>query len=194
MEYKLIYPYLVNTKRPFILKYLIGILILFSSMTTAIIFDFNKNSDLKNWNIVDDVVMGGKSSGTFTLNNKGQGVFEGAISLENNGGFSSLRYRLGKTPIQEATAIVLKLKGDGKAYQFRIKSNAMNAYSYVSVFQTSGDWQEIHIQLKDMYPAFRGRKLNQPNFEKESIEEIAFLFGNKKQERFKLLLDKIELQ
>jgi hypothetical protein len=43
-----------------------------------------------------------------------------------------------------------------------------------------------------MYPSFRGRKLNQPNFSKDSIEEI-LLIGNKKKEEFKLLIDKIEL-
>jgi len=43
-----------------------------------------------------------------------------------------------------------------------------------------------------MYPSFRGRKLDQPNFSKDCIEEIAFLFGNKSQEKFKLIIDKIE--
>ena len=33
-----------------------------------------------------------------------------------------------------------------------------------------------------MYPSFRGRKLDKPNFPKEYIEEIGFLIGNKKNE------------
>ena len=44
-----------------------------------------------------------------------------------------------------------------------------------------------------MYPSFRGRKLNKENFNKTSIEEIGFLIGNKKQEKFNLEIDKIEL-
>jgi hypothetical protein len=35
--------------------------------------------------VVDDAVMGGMSSGTFKLDPDGQGVFEGTVSLENNG-------------------------------------------------------------------------------------------------------------
>ena len=138
--------------------------------------------------------MGGKSSGTFKLSAEGHGVFEGAISLENNGGFSSVRYRFEKILIREYTKIILKIRGDGKKYQFRIKPNSDDYYSYISPFSTTGEWQEIQILLKDMYPSFRGRKLDQPNFSNDYIEEITFLIGNNSQEEFKLLIDKIVLK
>ncbi|PQJ82475.1 CIA30 family protein [Polaribacter glomeratus] len=163
-------------------------------MSSKIIFDFNKKSNLQNWVIVDDVVMGGESSGSFKLNEDGFGVFQGRISLDNNGGFSSLRYRFQKIAIDDNTQIVIKLKGDGKNYQFRIKSNSGDYYSYILPFSTSGEWQEIKIPLKEMYPSFRGRRLDQPNFSDDAIEEVTFLIGNKKNENFKLLLDTIELK
>jgi NADH dehydrogenase [ubiquinone] 1 alpha subcomplex assembly factor 1 len=176
------------------LKHLIYILILFSSMDSQIIFDFNKTSNIKNWIVIDDVVMGGKSSGSFNLNSDGYGVFVGDISLENNGGFSSVRYRFEKILINKSTKISVRIKGDGKKYQFRIKSNSGDYYSYISPFSTTGEWQEIEIPLKDMYPSFRGRKLDQPNFSNDAIEEITFLIGNKNKEKFLLLIDKIELK
>jgi len=176
------------------MKYLIFILILFSLMSSKIIFDFNKKSNLRNWIIVDDIVMGGQSSGSLKLNADGFGVFKGSISLDNNGGFSSVRYRFQKIAIDNYTEIVIKLKGDGKKYQFRIKSNSRDYYSYITPFLTSGEWQEVKIPLKEMYPSFRGRRLNQPNFSNDYIEEITFLVGNKKNENFKLLLDKIEFK
>lgn len=169
-------------------------ILLFSSISPKVIFDFNKNSDVQDWIVVDDAVMGGESSSTFKLNDDGFGIFEGSISLDNNGGFSSVRYRFQKTMIKECTSIVIKLRGDGKNYQFRIKSNSGDYYSYIAPFSTSGEWQEIEIPLKDMYPSFRGRRLDQPNFSKDYIEEITFLIGNKKKEKFKLLIDKIELK
>ena len=173
---------------------LICVVTMFSSMYGQVIFDFNKNSKVEDWVIIDDVVMGGKSSGTFGLNAEGFGVFEGAISLENNGGFSSVRYRFPRVQIKESTKIFIRLKGDGKEYQFRIKSNSNDYYSYIAPFATTEDWQEIEIPLKDMYPSFRGRRLNQPNFSSDFIEEVAFLIGNKKKERFKLVLDNIVLK
>ena len=45
-----------------------------------------------------------------------------------------------------------------------------------------------------MYPAFRGRKLNIENYQGEKMQEIAFLIGNKKNENFRLEIDKIEIQ
>ena len=176
------------------MNYLICALIIFTSMTPNLIIDFSEKIDIENWIIVDDVVMGGKSSGSFKLSNDGHGLFEGSISLENNGGFSSVRYRFERKLIKESTKIILKLRGDGKQYQFRIKSNTGDYYSYISPFSTTGEWQEIEILLKDMYPSFRGRRLDQPNFSSEYIEEITFLIGNKSQEQFKLLIDQIELK
>jgi len=169
-------------------------LLILTSMNSHIIFDFNQKAIIKDWVIVDDGVMGGKSAGSFSLNEQGHGVFEGSVSLENNGGFSSLRYSSERILVQDFTTIALKIKGDGKNYQFRIKSNTGDYYSYITTFSTSGEWQEIQIDLKDMYPSFRGRKLDQANFEKEYIEQVAFLIGNKKEEKFKLLIDKIELK
>lgn len=163
-------------------------------MNSKIIYDFNKNSNIQNWIVVDDVVMGGESSGSFKLNADGFGVFQGSISLDNNGGFSFVRYKFQKIAIDEYSKIVIQLKGDGKKYQFRIKSNSDDDYSYIAPFLTSGEWQEIEISLKDTYPSFRGRRLNQPNFSKDEIAEVTFFIGNKRNENFKLLLDKIELK
>jgi NADH dehydrogenase [ubiquinone] 1 alpha subcomplex assembly factor 1 len=175
------------------MNYFFGIIILTLLTNRQVIFDFDKSADIQNWRIVDDAVMGGMSSSTFKLSPDGHGVFEGTVSLENNGGFSMVRYQFDKMKVSKDDKIVIKLKGDGKKYELRIKDNSSNYYSYISSFTTSGDWQEIEIPLKDMYPSFRGRKLDSPNFSKNYIEDIAFLIGNKKPEKFKLLIDKIEL-
>ena len=176
------------------MKYLILSLILVASMSINVVFDFNKDSDISDWIIIDDIVMGGKSSGRFSLNDDGFGVFEGTVSLENNGGFSSVHYGFETIELKEKTKAVFKIKGDGKDYQFRLKGNSDDYFSYVTSFSTTGEWEEIEIPLKDMYPSFRGQKLPMSNFSGDQIEEIAFLISNKKAENFKLLIDKIELK
>ena len=163
-------------------------------MDSHIIYDFNQKSDLENWVIIDDVVMGGKSSSSFGLNPHGHGVFKGTISLDNNGGFSSVRYKFERKSIEDYSIIDIRIKGDGKKYQLRVKCNSGDYYSYISTFTTNGNWQEIQIPLKNMYPSFRGRQLERANFSEDHIEEIAFLIGNKNEERFQLLIDKIELK
>lgn len=157
------------------------------------IFDFNSSADTKSWSTLNDDVMGGVSSSTFKINKDGHGLFEGNVSTANNGGFASVRYS-SNIVTQSSKYIKIRLKGDGKDYQFRIKENSSDFESYITTFSTSGNWETISIKLSDLYPSFRGRKLDKPNFEAASIEEISILIANKQNESFKLILDKIEIE
>jgi hypothetical protein len=155
------------------------------------IYEFNKDANIGSWNIMNDDVMGGVSTSTFKLNSEGHGVFEGKVSTAYNGGFASVRYRSSEN-VGKSKSIKIRLNGDGKDYQFRIKKNSNDLESYITSFSTSGSWQTVEINLKDLYPSFRGRKLSQPNFDGVKFEEISFLIANKKDESFKLVLDRIE--
>ena len=162
-------------------------------MSQNIIYDFNSQSDISNWLIVNDDVMGGISSCDIFLDNEGNGIFEGIVSTANNGGFSSIRLYLNKINTKNYTHIKIRLKGDNKKYQLRIKANRSDYHSYVYSFKTSNEWEIIKVPLKDMYPSFRGRKLAMNNFNNNFIEQISFLVGNKKNENFKLIIDSIIL-
>jgi len=63
-------------------------LIMATSLSSLVLFDFTENKDTGNWMVVNDGVMGGLSKGTLTAGENGNAVFKGTISLENNGGFS----------------------------------------------------------------------------------------------------------
>lgn len=158
------------------------------------LFDFNHDSDLSVWSVVDDVVMGGRSDGNFSINGGGNAVFEGIVSLENNGGFSSVRYRFDQKMVSDFSHATIRLKGDGKRYQFRVKSDKYDRHSYIYYFQTSKQWETVVIPLADMTPSFRGITLNMPNYPVKVLEEITFLIANKNQENFRLEIDKITLQ
>ena len=120
--------------------------------------------------------------------------YYGEISLENKGGFSSVNYQPVIFECNKTSTIQIRLKGDTKNYQLRIKANASDYYSYVTSFSTSGEWQTIEFSLKEMSPTYRGRKLDKPNFSNDHIEEIGILIGNKKEQEFKLMIDKIQLK
>ena len=158
------------------------------------IFDFTPDSDISDWRTVDDTVMGGVSDGNFKLSEEGHGVYSGSVSLDNNGGFSSLRYRMPSIRIEGSTKAVLRLKGDGKTYQFRTKTDDYDRHSYVRNFETSGEWEEVEIELKTMKPQWRGRRLDMADYPAEMLSEIAILIGNKKEEDFALELDWIKLK
>lgn len=163
-------------------------------MQSFLLFDFNDHADISSWQVVNDNVMGGRSLAIFVLNDKGHGVFEGIVSLENNGGFSSVRHRFDAITNKQYQNVAIRLKGDGKRYQFRIKSTLDQKHSYVAYFETSGAWQTVILPLQTLYPTFRGQKLDLPNFDGENLSEIAVLIGNKKAEAFHLEMDWIRLQ
>ena len=176
-------------------SYFIILLILIPNtlMSQNMIYNFDNNSDLDRWVIVNDDVMGGISSSSLEINFDGNGVFEGRISTAYNGGFSSLRFNSKKVFVKDNTHFKIRLKGDGKVYQFRIKSNIDDYYSHIISFKTSGDWETVTFPIKEMYASFRGRRLDIKNFNSDYFEQITFLFGNKKDENFKLLIDNIVL-
>lgn len=157
------------------------------------IVEFNLLDKLSGWYIVNDTVMGGRSESGFYLNQEGNVIFKGYVSLENNGGFSMAKHIFPNTNVEKYSKIVLKIKGDGKRYQFRVKSDTNELHSYVTHFLTTGDWQIIEIPLSELYPTFRGRKLDIPNYPAKELEEIAILIGNKKAESFELEIKWISL-
>lgn len=164
------------------------------SNSSIIIFDFTSGANLESWNTLNDGVMGGVSASTFKLDESGHGLFEGNVSTANNGGFASVRHQVAKVNLTDKKIIEIRLKGDGKAYQFRVKKRQSDAESYITTFTTSGSWETIEINLSDLYPSFRGRTLDRPNYDVSSMEELSFLIANKKNESFQLLIDSISLR
>ena len=162
-------------------------------MQSLTLFDFSKETPEK-WVVVNDGVMGGLSRSTLRINAEGHGVFSGKVTLENNGGFASLRLDCGKISLENAHSIVLKIKGDGKRYQFRIRASKKDYNAYIQYFDTSGEWEKIILPLSEFYPTFRGRKLKLPDFSGDTLEEVGILIGNKKEEEFELQINSILLE
>src|SRR5689334_21649557 len=86
-----------------------------------ILFDFQDSTNSSAWQIVNDDVMGGVSTSSFSLTN-GVALFQGKLSLENNGGFASVR----SVPVRESltglTAFVLRVRGDCRRYKFSVRT------------------------------------------------------------------------
>ncbi|NND88308.1 MAG: CIA30 family protein [Flavobacteriaceae bacterium] len=161
--------------------------------TNKVICDFPNNIGTNDWYMVNDGVMGGISEGKLERTDTGTLLYSGVIRTENNGGFSSIRHSMETLEVGDYTTIRLRLKGDGKDYQFRIRSSRSQRYAFVHNFKTTGDWQEVDLLLSEFYPSFRGRKLDKPNYNGQVMEEIVILIGNKKNESFTLELASIEL-
>ena len=170
------------------------ILSLFTKSNMKTIYTFSSQTNIREWLIVNDGVMGGISNSSLVLTNAGHGRFSGHVSMANNGGFASIQLSTTIKLAEEKKFIVLRIKGDGKRYEFRLKGNISQSESYVQQFDTSGEWENIKLEISKFYPQYRGRKLNIPNFNFKNIEELSFLIANKQEEDFELLIDWIGLE
>ena len=160
----------------------------------TVLFQFSRFADPNAWKIRDDVVMGGRSQGSFHIDAEGKGVFSGTVSLENDGGFSSVRHDFSPIDVSAYSTAVIRLKGDGRRYQFRVASNPQERHSYVYPFETDGEWQTVEIPLAAMYPQFHGRRLELPCYPVLTMSQVRFLIANGVAESFRLEIESIRLR
>ena len=153
------------------------------------IFDFQGRTNSTKWQVVNDDVMGGVSTSQFQLLTNGGAIFSGVVSLENNGGFASVR----STPVREnlngTDALVLRVRGDGRRYKFTVRTEAgFNALNYQAEFTTKrGEWEDHRLAFKDFMPTFRGRVLTDvPPLIPSKITSVGLLISDKKAGPFRL--------
>jgi hypothetical protein len=107
-------------------------------------FDFVEAGSLEGWGTVNDTVMGGVSSSS-TIWEAGQMVFAGDLSLDNNGGFTSVRgpidERLGAL-LADATQLTVQATGDGKVYLLQLRT--VDDQLYVQRFTTVADAEQTY--------------------------------------------------
>ncbi|OAV45811.1 hypothetical protein A3850_005570 [Lewinella sp. 4G2] len=147
------------------------------------------------WRIQDDVVMGGRSDSHFEMTDDGHGRFYGKVSLENNGGFCSVQRTNEDDPfvVKGKSVFSVQVKGDGKNYNFRVRTpNGRHAYAF-TFFAKPGQWETVMIPFAAMEGTYRGRDVDVPNYAGEDITEIQILIGNGRAESFELLLKDISV-
>ncbi|MBT5925334.1 MAG: hypothetical protein HOH33_01810 [Verrucomicrobia bacterium] len=162
----------------------------------TVITDFSGSEKIQmNWRITDDRVMGGRSQGQFGITEQGIMKFSGNLSLENNGGFSSIRSGEVNLDLSDSAGLALKVKGDGRTYQMRLGTEARYRswdVSFSAEFQTERNkWTEIRIPFSSFKAGFRGRSLENVAFDPSNIQRFGILLGDKKPGTFKLEIDSL---
>lgn len=160
----------------------------------TIIEAFDQQNHLS-WRIINDGVMGGISNSRMEVLPDKKGRFSGNVSLENNGGFASTRGTLKNAPTTTFSKVKIRLKGDGKKYSFRIRTDDLwDGVSYKLDFSTqAGAWEETFLPLADFIPTWRGRQLKDvPAIHPMKVKQIGFLISDKQAGAFELLIDWIQ--
>lgn len=174
---------------------LLSLIFLYSKAVAAEInmIDFTQPDEQQKWTATNDNVMGGISTGRF-INDGGIGQFRGGLSLENNGGFSSIN-RSVESVNSDVDSIELKFIGDGRTYQLRV-TTWKDGYrtNYKHSFETiKGEPLKKVFRLEDFQAVFRGRLLNNaPELKAQDIKQIGFLIADKQPLPFELNLIQIQ--
>ena len=144
-----------------------------------------KNIGMSNWNIVNDDVMGGISKSYLSVNEENNLIFNGYLSLENNGGFASSRLSFNREKLAGVKAFRLKIKGDGNTYKLRLNQFNRRA-SYSSNFKSSKNkWVEVDIKLDDFEPTWRGYSYsNYPQIDIEKVNSLGIQISDKQEGEF----------
>ncbi len=163
--------------------------------TTVLIEEFDPDKHL-HWEVINDDVMGGISYSNFRIQTDQTALFSGSVSLENNGGFASVRALLHEPVPGSFKKLVIRVKGDGKTYSFRIRTDQnFNGVAYAGGFSIKKEeWTEHEFSPSDFIPTFRGRTLsNVPALEDLQISQIGFLISGKQSGSFRLIIDWIKV-
>jgi len=155
-----------------------------------ILFDFTRSGACP-WLAINDVVMGGVSRSEIRIEN-GRAVFEGMVSQESGGGFASVRSLPSYWDLQAFSGIVLTIRGDGRRYKLRLKSDPdLDGICWETAFTTeAGEHRTIHFPFTDLVPVYRGTHVPEtPPFNPSHVATFGFLISDKQAGPFRLEIE-----
>lgn len=186
---------LFRRARALVMLGLLGSLgLVMATETEKMIASFTNAAAATNWQVVNDDVMGGVSRSRFVITN-GVGIFRGTVSLENNGGFASVRTLPTAPELAGCTAFVVRLRGDGQRYKFTVRAaDDFSGANYQLAFATErGAWQEVRLPFADFIPTYRGRVLTgTPPLTPGRVGSVGFLISDKQAGEFQLEVEWIK--
>jgi len=183
--------------------HVLSALMLICLVTTAqandnqvVLFDFSKPDAAKQWQTVNDGVMGGISDGRFKITEKKTMEFFGTLSLENNGGFASVRSRPTNVNLKAGESVAVRVRGDGRKYSLNLYvPRDSGRYSFRQTFKTKkGEWIEVSLPADKFFATWRGRMFPDQKLDPRKVNSVGFLLGDKKAGPFKLEVDWIKVK
>lgn len=153
------------------------------------LFEFTSKNPNIDWRLSNDSVMGGLSMGKAEIVEEGM-LFNGDLSLKNNGGFSSIYFGT-DVDLSDFSGIQLRVLGDGRTYQLRLECDSLfsqyQPVSFSSEFKTTKDeWIEVFLLFSDLSQSWRGRQLSGYTFNSQDIRRIGIMLADKKPGEFSL--------
>ena len=162
---------------------------------TRILYDFSDPQASDDWLNIDDGVMGGVSVGNWQISADETAIFSGTVSLENNGGFSSVRTRPVQLDLSAYDGLLLRVRGDGQRYGFNLRDSTWTRISYRHTFTTEANtWQTIRVPFAELVATSFGRDLPDVRpLNAVNVRSLGFIISDKQAGPFRLEIASISL-
>lgn len=163
-----------------------------TEQTSLWLMGFDSSADTGTWFIVNDTVMGGVSTAEGYVFDSLL-VFNGNLSLDNNGGFTSIR-RDFRTDLTGYSGIQMRVRGDGRSYYMRISDN-QGGYevNHEVVFgTTANEFTIITLPFERFTPNFRGFEIDRPPLNPANLLRMSIMLREKSPGPFQLEIDWIQ--
>ena len=149
-----------------------------------------------NWVVVNDTVMGGRSEARLKWVTARGLVWSGNLSLENNGGFVSIRTRDAWFDWSQYDGVEVELEGSGRDVQVTLqrKDLRMRGGGYWAMLPTSEAGRTRAFIPFSAFDLKRfGRSVNGPALREGlgAIGEVGLLIADKKPGAFEVVLHKV---
>jgi monofunctional biosynthetic peptidoglycan transglycosylase len=159
-----------------------------------IVFGFDTTQEAEQWARVNDDVMGGVSESQMSFTLQGTAVFTGTLSLENNGGFASVRTYPRQYGLGGYKGLAIRVKGDGRRYKLHIRTDdRWDGIAYSADFETTdAKWMTVRLQFDSFTPTFRGWRVpNVPALTGDMVHQIGFMIADKQAGPFQLEIESV---
>lgn len=159
---------------------------------SEILFKFDRPGDIEDWQALSDRVMGGVSNGRVETTKDGMLRFFGSVSLENNGGFASVRSLPNERDLSGYDGILIRIKGDGLRYAINLRTDfELRAGSYRRRFETrAGVWETVFLPFTEFQLTSFGQIVKEsPPLNTRKIRSVGFLISDKQAGPFELQID-----
>jgi NADH dehydrogenase [ubiquinone] 1 alpha subcomplex assembly factor 1 len=158
------------------------------------LFHFEEAASVEGWSAVDDRVMGGVSRSRLRHDPAGHAVFEGELSLEQGGGFASVRSGPLEPGLPATAAYLLEVRGDGKRYRLSVRTEeAVDGVSHQASFETTpGAWILVRLPVAGFAARFRGRTVTGATpLDPARASQLGLMIADRQAGRFALAIRSI---
>lgn len=154
------------------------------------LFAFDR-ADEADWDVVNDGVMGGRSSG-FVAVEEGSLRFTGTL-VTQGGGFTSVRARR-EIDLTNQVGLELRVRGSGRPFEVELDDGLRNYGRSVSrrtQFPTSTDWTLIRLPFSALKSTIFGQKVNAAPIDLAKIRGVGIYIADGQDGPFRLEVDYI---